>query len=137
MTAPTDEIQVAAARSRWRADLLRLTAAEHLRIAGDDPSAVAQNLAATATVKEAEATIHLDLAEAEERLSAAKLERDANPGDDSAQRRYTAAAEDLVELRRYWRGIGEFTGTRRMVMTVDDFPEPSDDEVLASHGGAY
>lgn len=136
MTAPTTEVQVTAARARWRADLLQLDAAERRRIAGDDSSSVAAGIAAEATRKEAEATIHLDVAEAEERLSIAKQERNDNLGDEIYQMRYVQAAEALAELRRYWRQVGEYTGTRRPVLTVDDFPEPTDEDVLATHGGS-
>lgn len=136
MTEAAEEIQVAAARARWRADLLAYDAAEHRRIAGEDESPTAKGLLGDATGKEAEATIHLDVAEAEERLSIAKIERNADPKDSGAQRRYAAATADLAELRAYWRGIGEVVGTRRFVGAVDDFPEPSDEDVLASHGGS-
>lgn len=134
-TEATTEIQVEAARARWRADLLEWTALEHQRIAGADSSPVAQNLIEVAATKRAEATIHHDLAEAMVRHSAVKQERDANPKDESVQRRYAAATRDLVELRQYWRGIDEWLGTRQPVMALDHFPEPTDDEVLASHGG--
>lgn len=129
-------VDVEVARARWRADLLRLDAAERQRIAGSDPSPTAKAIAADASVKEAEATIHLDVAEAEERLQVAKIERDADPKNEAAQRRYAAAARDLADLRMYWRGIGEVTGKRTGVMTVDNFPEPTNEEVIESHGGA-
>lgn len=135
MTEATTEVQVAAARARWRADLLGYAASEHERIAGSDSSPTAQGLLADATSKKAEATIHLDLADAMLRHSAAKQERDANPQDAGAQRRYTDAAQALVDLRAYWRGIDEATGKRRFAMNLDNFPEPTDEEVLASHGG--
>lgn len=128
-------VDVEVARARWRADLLRLDAAERQRIAGSDSSPTAQAIAADAMVKEAEATIHLDVADAEERLQVAKAERDADPKDESAQRRYASVTRDLTELRAYWRGIGEATGRRTGVLTVDDFPEPTNEEVIASHGG--
>jgi hypothetical protein len=134
MTDVAEPIQVNAARSRWRADLLHLHATELGRIAGSDNSAIAEGLQADADKKTAEATIHLDLAEAEERLSVAKQERDANLSP-ATQEKYVAAAEALVELRSYWRGIGEALGARRPVMNLDYFPEPTDDEVLASHPG--
>lgn len=137
MTAPTDEIQVAAARARWRADLLAFDAAERQRIAGDDPSPVARGLADAAASKEAEATIHLDMSEAQERHSIAKQELNDNPKDAGAQQRYAAAAAALQDLRSYWRGIDEYVGNRTAVMTLDDFEEPTDEEVLASHGGTY
>lgn len=135
MTEVAEAVQVTAARSRWRADLLAFDAAERERIAGEDPSPTARGIAAAAESKRAEATIHLDLAEAEERHSIAKQERDADPKDPGANRRYAAAAQDLVELRSYWRGIDEMVGNRSFVMALDDFAEPSDEEVLASHGG--
>lgn len=128
-------VDVEVARARWRADLLRFDAAERQRIAGSDPSPTALAIAADAAVKEAEATIHLDVADAEERLAAAKGERDADPTNEAANRRLTAAARDLADLRAYWRGIGEATGKRTGVMTVDNFPEPTNEEVIASHGG--
>lgn len=135
MTEPTEAIQVSVARSRWRSDLLEMAASEHERIAGDDASPVAQELRDSAQSKKAEATIHLDLAEAEARHSIAKQERDADPKDQAAYKRYEAAKKELVELRAYWRGIDEVVGNRRFAMTLDDFPEPTDEEVLASHGG--
>lgn len=136
MTEATEAVQITAARSRWRADLLAWAALDHERIAGADASPVAQGLLAVANTKKAEATVHLDLAEAEIRHSIAKQERDADPKDQAAYRRYELAKQALVDLRLYWRGIDEFTGNRRPAMTLDDFPEPTDEEVLASHGGA-
>lgn len=141
MTATaTDEVKVQAARALWRADLLKLHASEFQRLAGDDASPTAQGLLASATSKEAEATIHEDLAEAQLRHSAAKQARDADPKDPAAKRRYDEAAAALQELRSYWRGIDEYTGGRESgrvgyIISVDNFPEPTDDEVLASHGG--
>lgn len=135
MTAPITEVQVLAARARWRADLLELSAVDHERIVGDDGGPTAQSLLDAATSKRAEATIHMDLAEAMERHSVAKVERDADPKDADAQARYVAARDALVDLRTYWRSINEYLGLYRPVMTVDDFPEPTDDEVLATHGG--
>lgn len=135
MTAPITEVQVLAARARWRADLLELSAVDHERIVGDDGGPTAQSLLEVATSKRAEATIHMDLAEAMERHSVAKVERDADPKDVDAQARYAAARDALVDLRTYWRGINEYLGLYRTVMTLDHFPEPTDDEVLATHGG--
>lgn len=135
MTEATEAVQITAARSRWRADLLELAALDHERIAGTDASPIAQGLLEAATAKKAEATVHLDLAEAELRHSIAKQERDADPKDQAAYRRYELAKQALVDLRLYWRGIDEVLGTRRGAMTVDNFPEPTDEEVLASHGG--
>lgn len=124
------------ARARWRADLLNLAAADHRRIAGDDPSPTAQALLADATRKEAEATIHLDHADAAQKLAEAKAALEANPGNEAAIAAQHQAAQEITDLRRYWRQIGEATGGVPHVMTVDDFPEPTADEVLASHGGA-
>lgn len=136
MTDPTPEVQVLAARARWRADLLNLHAAEISRIVGDDSSAAAEGFRADATKKQAEATVHLDHADAAERLSIAKRELDADPSNLDLVRKRDEAQAAMVELRAYWRGIGEYTGERRgHVAALDDFPEPSDEEVLASHGG--
>lgn len=136
MTAePTEEVQIQAARARWRADLLAYDAAERARIVGDNDSGVAQELLAEGTKKEAEATVHLDHAEAIEKHSIAKQRRDANPKDAEANRAYQKAAQDLTDLRVYWRSIGEALSARSSVQNVDNFEEPSDEEVLASHGG--
>lgn len=135
MTDVAAPIQVMAARARWRADLLKFSAAEHRRIVGDDPSPVAQQFVAAADAKEAEAAIHLDHAAAGEALSIAKAELDANPKDPGAQQRRDAAQAAMRDLRSYWRQIGEANGTRFVVQRLDDFSEPTDEEVLASHGG--
>lgn len=134
MSAPTNAVQISAARARWRADLLNYAADEHRRIVADDSSAAAQAILAEATVKEAEATVHLDHADAAARLSAAKEALAANPNDPGAQLATAQAAQLMVELRGYWRGIGEYTGTRSSVRVVNHFPEPTDEEVLATHG---
>jgi hypothetical protein len=135
MTEATDEVKVQAARARWRSDLLTCHAAELRRLAGGDPSPTAQGLLKDADAKEAEATVHVDHAEAAERLSAAKRDYFDNPKDEDIVARYQRASQAMVDLRSYWRGIGELSGTRRGVLTVDDFPEPTDEDVLATYGG--
>lgn len=137
MTKPTEAVSLQAARARWRADLLEFHAAEIDRLVGDDPSPTAEGIRADATRKRAEATVHLDHAEAAERLSIAKQELDADPSNPDLQRKRDLASAAMVELRAYWRGIGEATGNRAGYMKglLDNFPEPDDDEVTASHGG--
>lgn len=123
------------ARSRWRADLLQVAAAEIRRIVGSDASEAARTMLAQADQKDAEATIHLDQADAMQTLAEAKMAYDADPSDDTLQYKRQKAMDDIAALWSYWRGIGEAVGSLRSVQTVNDFAEPSTEAVLESHGG--
>lgn len=132
----SEAAQVNVARGNWRADLLRVHAAELERIIGDDPSPAAASIKADADAKRAEADLHETAATLERELDDAKEAAFADPKNVELQDAYRQAAEEITAMRQLWRGVGEVVaGTWRPVMNVDNFPEPSDEEVLASHGG--
>lgn len=128
-------VQTSIARSKWCSDLLRLHAAELQRIVGDDQSPAAASIVADADKKVSEAELHELNATLVAELAAAKAASQADPKDERLHKRYEQVAQEITDARATWRGIGEAAGTRRGAATVDDFPEPSDEEVLASHGG--
>jgi hypothetical protein len=106
-------------RERWRADLEEL----HAGLLGK--VGLVHDLVqktASAELRRAEA----DAAEELEVLRAAFL---AKPSDKRARDDYKAAGRALHEMRRHWRGLGELAGTRRPVVTLNDFSEPTDEEL--------
>lgn len=133
-------------RARWRADLLDYGAAGHASF-GDNTSAAR---------KAAEASLNRDFADLAEKHQDAqdkvreifnkqfKAVKKAGLTDNQAYGvplnmedmdvaaavdAMHLAAKDLADSRRFWREIGAFNG-RGMSATVDNFAEPSEDELI-------
>lgn len=130
MTEIPDSVQVNVARAGWRADLLNYHADELKRLAGEDSSPAAAALVKQAEKKASEAELHQTAAGVEQELADAKAASQADPKDLKLRKRYQQAAQEMADMRVLWRGIDEALGSRRGVLSVDDFPEPSDDEIL-------
>lgn len=94
------------ARMRWRADLHRLN--------GDEPGAQLQE----------------DVADLEERYCEAKLARNANPDDTYVDFQFRLVENELRQSRAFWRGVRDDMNAVQNAMTLDNFEEPSDDELL-------
>lgn len=127
-------VQVEVARHNWRADLLRVDAGERTRLVGDDESPVADALRSEGDKKVSEADLHEAHGALMAEFAAAKAASKAAPTDQRLYKKYKDITQELAEMRTLWRQIGEALNTRG-ILTVDNFPEPTDEEVLASHGG--
>lgn len=108
-------------RARWRADLEDYHAAL-LGSVGLGRDAAARQASAELRRQEADLTVEL------ETLRAAFL---ADPSDRGNALAYKAKSAELRELRRYWRGLGELAGIRRLATGVDEFAEPTDEELAS------
>lgn len=94
------------ARMRWRAELHRLN--------GDEPGAQLQE----------------DVASLEERYLEAKLARNGNPDDSYIAFQFTSVEAELRRVRQFWRGVRDDMHSVQNATALDNFSEPSDDELL-------
>lgn len=94
------------ARMRWRADLHRLN--------DDEPGAKLQE----------------DTAALEEQYLDAKQARDDAPDDTYVDFQFRLVEQQLQQSRKFWRTVRDGVHGVNNASTIDNFSEPSDDELL-------
>lgn len=104
-------------RERWRADLHDYRAA---LLTGAGLTAEGHDLAADLCRE------HANLCDELEPLRAALL---ADPTDETAAKTYKAKAAQVHEFRRLWRSYGDAAGTRTLLAALNDFNEPTNEEL--------
>lgn len=79
---------------------------------------------------ESGAQLQEDVANLEERYCEAKLARDAAPDDSYVDFQFRLVESELRQSRAFWREVRDGMNGVQNASTIDNFPEPSDDELL-------